>query len=142
MKLVIATFDSGTFAGTYNWIADWPIIVERPLSLEDALCRATGLRLEVLRFAKLMEGKLRKHDEDRGQQGWVNDEPESLADRIGTYTLGGDASELCELFNAIERWRVGPAHLNEKQVKAVAEEAADVANFAMMVADVVGGLKR
>lgn len=78
------------------------------------------LRPEVLAFARLMEAKLRTHDHDRGRQGWKDDDPKALYDRL--------LDEVKEL--AFELWN-----------KGTADEAVDVANFAMMIADVVGGLK-
>jgi NTP pyrophosphatase (non-canonical NTP hydrolase) len=82
-----------------------------------------GLRPEVLAFAKLMEEKLRKHDLDRGRQGWKDDDPRHLLKCL--------EKEHDELQDAL----VGGKN------DSIAGECADVANFAMMIADVVGGLK-
>ncbi len=76
-----------------------------------------GLRPEVLAFARLMEAKLRKHDVRMGQS-WKDDDPEALFLRLKQegqelwWALGGDGD--------------------------VVGEAVDVANFAMMIADISG----
>ncbi len=88
------------------------------------------LRPEVQAFAELMEENLRKHDAPRGPRGWRTDGAASLRRRL--------RDELAELDDALLQrqddgwpdWH-GPA---------IAKEAADVANFAMMIADVCGGL--
>ena len=78
------------------------------------------LRPEVAAFAMLMEEELRKHDD---RPGWKDCSPGWLMDRLH--------QELKELSSA----------LNHDIAEAVPREAADVANFAMMIADVSGGLK-
>lgn len=77
----------------------------------------------VQRFAILMETVLRKND-DKG--GWNLDGFPSLMDRLG--------EEVEELWEAIET----PG--GETRMALIAKEAADVANFAMMVADNTGKL--
>lgn len=105
----------------------------------EVLARIIDLRPEVLAFARLMEENLRKHDGDRGPQGWKGDDPFDLVRRI---VSGEDADEgeLVELECALREW----CHRSADQGKAlnVAKEAADVANFCMMIADVVGGLTK
>lgn len=76
------------------------------------------LRPEVRKFAERMELKLRKHDTDRGVTGWQSESTEYLMNQI--------LEEYHELIVAI-----GSGNLY-----SVCDEAADVANFAMMVADV------
>lgn len=76
------------------------------------------LRPEVLAFARLMERQLRANDH---KPGWKNDTPVALMRR-----LEEEAQEL----NGALGW--SPVE--------VALEAADVANFAMMIADVCGCL--
>lgn len=76
------------------------------------------LRPEVGAFADLMEGELRKHD---NRPGWKECDPEWLMARL--------KEEAAELARAILS--------HEESIPA---EAADVANFAMMIADVEGGL--
>lgn len=76
-----------------------------------------GVRAEVARFAALMERELRANDH---KGGWQADSPVSLVCRL--------KDETQELVRAI----AGEGN--------VAAEAADVANFAMMIADVCGAL--
>jgi NTP pyrophosphatase (non-canonical NTP hydrolase) len=66
-----------------------------------------------------MEARLRRHDERRGADGWKRETLDSLFDR-----LQGEVDEL----------QVA------RLPGAIAEEAADAANYAMMIADVAGGL--
>lgn len=73
-------------------------------------------RPEVQWFAKQMEAKLRANDHKRH---WSECHPDYLIHRL--YQEAG------ELWRAIEQKK--PAH-------EVIQEAADVANFAMMIADV------
>ncbi|HUR93093.1 MAG TPA: hypothetical protein VMY76_00825 [Gemmatimonadales bacterium] len=77
----------------------------------------------VFRFALLMEAKLDKNRHKGNREGWINDSPGALFKR-----LMEEAAELkFELFSGNDSARV-------------ANEAADVANFAMMIAGVCGGL--
>lgn len=76
-------------------------------------------RPEVRAFADAMEARLLANDH---KGGWSKDLPEWL--------LGRCEDELFELRRSIQ-WASG---------HAVLDEAADVANFAMMIADVCGGL--
>ena len=80
------------------------------------------LRPEVLAFAQLMEAKLRAHDADRGATGWKTATP-------------------WDLWRWLER-EVGELRLADRNgdLAAIGREAADVANFAMMLADVRGAL--
>lgn len=106
------------------------------------------VRPEVQAFAKLMEAKLRENDhKNRGsrQMGWKNEATGYLLRRIRTETK--------ELVNAIkERHRlvrnslISQPWLTQQQRCAaqdivIGREAADVANFAMFIADVCGALK-
>jgi len=75
-----------------------------------------GLRPIVLEFAMEMEKKLRKHDQDRGPLGWRESE-------IG-YIFYGLDKEFHELRHAVG-----------SKTENVQSEAADVANFAMMLWD-------
>ena len=83
-----------------------------------------GVRLEVLRLAVWMEMKHRENDH---KPGWhQGDDPE--------WFIGRASDELQELQSAV--WRL---RLDDKGPEAyhdVWKEAADVANFVMMVADV------
>lgn len=83
-------------------------------------------RPEVEAFADAMEAQLRANDHKRG---WKNDQPGDLMARV--------FDEVAELDSAVagllvRRTAATPATL--------LKEAADVANFAMMIADVCGGL--
>ena len=92
------------------------------------------LRPEVLSFAHLMEAQLRANDH---KPGWKGEFASDLFPRI--------SEEAEELRDAIEQhskqlnWGDMALYLPEWTVK-VGSEAADVANFAMMIADVCGAL--
>lgn len=88
-------------------------------------------RPEVEAFADLMEARLRTHDGDRGPRGWMQTDMFWLHKR-----LTGEADELYE---ALEMAR----HDGDVQDyrEEIASEAADVANFAMMIVDVFGALE-
>ena len=80
------------------------------------------LRPCVAWFAQHMERKLRKHDRERGPRGWQEDGASHLYDRL--------QDEASELEGAIRRTGEGG-----KDADRIIGEAADVANFAMMIAD-------
>jgi NTP pyrophosphatase (non-canonical NTP hydrolase)/uncharacterized coiled-coil protein SlyX len=81
--------------------------------------RATATpRSEVLEFADDMERKLRENDH---KGGWDGDEPKALLKRL--------REEVDELAKAL----ASPNRQNDR----VIDEAADVGNFAMMIADVI-----
>lgn len=90
------------------------------------------LRPEVQRFALLMEEQLRKNDH---KGGWQHELAADLFTRI--------KDETEELGDALRR---GPGTPNpfgpydKPARKRIGHEAADVANFCMMVADVVGAI--
>ncbi|KFC64011.1 hypothetical protein FG93_05521 [Bosea sp. LC85] len=86
-------------------------------------------RPEVLSFALLMERELRANDH---KSGWKGDCPDTLAERV--------EEEAEELRRASIDWMGHVAHSERPLSEAVAEEAADVANMAMMVADVCNAL--
>lgn len=109
-------------------------------------------RPEVIAFADAMERKLKANDH---KQGWKQGAPHYLIGRIGIEVgeliqsleveakADGDfyaAATMVPLIMApLRRW--GP-HLKLNGDPAnILDEAADVANFAMMVADVFGALK-
>lgn len=81
------------------------------------------LRPEVRKFAEQMELKLRTHDADRGPSGWRDSDVFWLASRI--------LAEQRELLNALLRWPLSASD------GSILKECADIANFAMMVSDVV-----
>jgi NTP pyrophosphatase (non-canonical NTP hydrolase) len=78
------------------------------------------VRPEVYEFSRWMEARLRDHDQARGKTGWLGEDWTWLHGRM--------------LEEAEELWQA-PEH-------KVASEAADVANFAMMIADVSGNLMK
>ena len=83
----------------------------------------TYLRPELARFARLMEDKLRENDH---KPGWKDDSPDALFAR-----LLQEAGELSRVILS-HAFDSGPA-----EAHILTREAADVANFAMMIADVV-----
>lgn len=84
------------------------------------------LRPEVRTFANLMEAQVRENDHKRG---WKNDTPKALWDRL--------REEATELLDALSfRDQLHPYAFSQN----IGAEAADVANFAMMIADVCGAL--
>lgn len=76
----------------------------------------TGLRKEVLEFAFDMEDKLKQNDY---KSHWQDETPSYLLNRM--------QEELNELRHS---------YMNGKIGKAIIQEAADIANFAMMMADI------
>jgi hypothetical protein len=80
-------------------------------------------RKEVRWFAQFMEARLRANDH---KGGWLDCPIESLLPRI--------YDEYRELLNAVTG---KPIHQVPDDIQAIIDECADVANFAMMVADLV-----
>lgn len=76
----------------------------------------------VLAFAQLMEKKLDENRHKGNSSGWRFDRPAALFKRLD--------EEIAEMKTA---WR-------ERRRKDVPDEAADVANFAMMIADIFDGV--
>ncbi len=111
-----------------------------------AVARAVKrLRPEVLAFAHLMETKLREHDEDN-RRGW-NDP--SIGDEERDDHLRWLWDRLSEEANEVDdalREYIGEDDDDDEdrrhadQAEHAAWEAVDVANFAMMIADVLGAL--
>ncbi|HVY65917.1 MAG TPA: hypothetical protein VHH11_13935 [Gammaproteobacteria bacterium] len=93
---------------------------QRRAFIEDAV-RLRSLRPQVRAFAEAMEAQLRANDHKGGWQEC------SLA-----YLYGRVAEELEELSAETDR--------AERDTAAVRREAADVAAFVMMIADVCGAL--
>ena len=79
----------------------------------------------VLDFAKRMEAKLEKNRHKGDREGWLADDIDDLLERL--------REELCELDNAICDTHGNTA--DAWMAKQIANEAADVANFAMFIAD-------
>jgi NTP pyrophosphatase (non-canonical NTP hydrolase) len=106
--------------------------VRAALSLSDSEGPRPDPWPTVTAFAALMRQKL---DENRakkgGREGWINDTPQALLARL--------REETAELEDA-RQWKGDDGPLVGSYARALAYECADVANFAMMIADVVGGL--
>lgn len=93
----------------------------------------SGWRPEVRAFADLMEAQLRANDH---KPGWKNDSDLDLFERLGEES----AELLAALHRHAKRLSWGDHWVMEDTAPRVGREAADVANFAMMIADVVGAL--
>jgi len=91
-------------------------------------------RPEVRAFADLMEAQLRANDH---KPGWKDDTDLDLFERLGQES----AELLAALRRNAKRLMWGDSWVMEDTVPRVGAEAADVANFAMMIADVCGALK-
>jgi NTP pyrophosphatase (non-canonical NTP hydrolase) len=88
------------------------------------------VRPEVLAFAQAMEVELREND---GKGGWEDCGTEWLLHRM--------TEERRELTEAVKRRHAALGATSKRETAAaVLSEAADVANFAMMIADVCGAL--
>jgi hypothetical protein len=95
------------------------------------------VRPEVAAFALLMEAKLRENDH---KGGWKDESIAYLSRRCG--------NELKELRGRLEQrhreimkgWPPVAERTLPEIVVSIGREAADVANFAMMIADVCGAL--
>lgn len=105
--------------------------IERHLKKEDvgnpALARNEFKT--VVAFQALMMEKLQKNAH---KGGWEDEDVFALRDRMG--------EELDELDECLTRFP--GSNRDEKWRNEVARECADIANFAMMLADVVGGLEK
>jgi NTP pyrophosphatase (non-canonical NTP hydrolase) len=86
--------------------------------------------LMVVGLSQMMVKKLR---ENRHKGGWRQDGPTRLLERL--------KAEVVELEEAVKEWQSGKMAGHPLALQAVALEAADVANFAGMVADSVGALE-
>jgi len=75
-------------------------------------------------FANQMEQSLQKHDEERGSDGWLNEDVSWLFERL--------EQEVKELSALIYKY-----NHSFLEVAPIIKECSDVANFAMMIADSV-----
>lgn len=96
--------------------------IEELVALRAERAQWEALRPAVQAFAREMEARLRKHDATRGERGWRVEALSSLFARL--------REEVCELESAV--FLRDPA--------GIVDEAADVANFAMFLADNAYGL--
>lgn len=94
--------------------------------LENYCVPNLDLRPAVLKFAQMMERKLQAND---CKGGWESDNVEWLLSRLREELLELDAVALNDDGSAETRQKIG-------------QEAADVANYAMMVADVCGSVQK
>ncbi len=84
----------------------------------------------VLAFGERMEGKLALNRHKGNREGWINDDPEALLKRLREETR-----EL-EIAMNVAKVRMWEGKSNASHAADdVANEAADIANFAMMIAD-------
>jgi hypothetical protein len=97
-----------------------------PVSEEEG-SEGRAIRPEVLAFARVMSAKIDGHNHDRGEHGWRTARTEQLVEWLRRYYNG--------LLNALAK----PAPGDPREV--VLSKAANVANLAMMIADVCGGLR-
>jgi len=94
---------------------------------EEVASELLGIRMSVLRFALAMEAKLREHDEDRGERGWIDDDPWPLLNRA--------LEEVEELRIALVDVDLSLDEFVEQRARG---ECADVGNFLCMIFDVLG----
>jgi NTP pyrophosphatase (non-canonical NTP hydrolase) len=101
-----------------------PFFPEPSQQLRDLMANARErdkpdeIRDPVLLFAAMMELRLREHDGEKGRHGWRDERLSWLFQR---------------LYIEYEELRLA---LETDNTEAILKEAADVANFAMMIADV------
>lgn len=81
----------------------------------------------VLEFAKRMEAKLEKNRHKGDREAWLNEDPDDLLERL--------REEVCELDNAMVAQVKATKFTRTWNAEQIANEAADVANFAMFIAD-------
>jgi len=79
------------------------------------------IRYHIMRFSTDMEEKMRKHDHDRGESGWMNMDPKMLLEKL--------MDEVLELSDSM----VG----DNIDHNAIISECADVANYAMMITSIM-----
>lgn len=89
---------------------------------------------EVKSFAERMATKLTEHEPTKGKRGWLRDDPHTLLARL--------LEEVEELEDAIKLYTNPTATFKVNELlNRIADEAADVGNFAMFIADWYGGLE-
>ena len=86
----------------------------------------------VLAFAREMEAKLAQNRHKGDREGWARESPELLLLRL--------KEEVFEMEVLLQTSLVD-LRAGDEWERAVRGEAADVANFAMMIADVAGGVR-
>lgn len=119
-----------TFLGTRECDPCHQLRLRLQIADDELICKMLDLRKEVLAFARLMEEKLRKHDARKGVRGWKEAGEAHLLDLL--------SDKMIDLRGNVEFL----THLDGNAQRAdVASAALSVANFCMMIADVVGGLE-
>jgi len=103
--------------------------VLKKLTIED-------VRDPVVAMAIAMEEKLREHDADRGESGWVGDHPLSLWGRINQETT----ELICAIAGLVDESGNLVDGKSVDDIRAAMRECADVCNFSMMVHDVLSRL--
>lgn len=95
--------------------------------------RGANWRPAVVAFADLMEARLAEHDDRRGGETWgrVADPMELVAGAIGN---------AAELEGKVAAWQAPGLYDGKPDNMAIMRQAADVANFALMVGDRCGPL--
>lgn len=86
------------------------------------------LRPSVQWFAEQMEEKLRKHDDDYGKDGWLDPYCSFMQLKRGFN------NEIIEFGRSLNQYIFNDSTCAKLQEDAI-KECADVANFAMMIAD-------
>ena len=119
------------------------------------MARKLTLRPEVAAFAQLMERELRKNDH-KGTSGWKNDTVDGLlvslfdetAELIDSFRPSGkrDGKKWNERFLLLTKHHIEMAgqqiaDTNPISTRTSIPETVDIANFCMMIVDVLGGLK-
>lgn len=129
----------GHRGGCPGKIRDDALSLPSPTALEElkqrvrseAIGTPSGTTPWVLAFARLMEAKLDKNRHKGDREGWRKDSPRALYRRLLEETR-----ELDDALSGNNRIEVG-----QEALDAAIWEAVDVANFAMMIADQLGGLE-
>jgi len=84
----------------------------------------------VKKFAKEMEAKLESNRHKGDRETWRKSTPESILVRL--------EEELMELEEEIDFLKLHPRDVAVR--RRIVHEAADIANFALIIADICGGL--
>ena len=84
----------------------------------------------VLTFGLRMHAKLNQNMHKGGRENWLNDSPTALMNRLRDELVELQTAQAIAVMNRSR----GKASLKE-DAEAIANECADVANFAMMISD-------
>lgn len=97
--------------------------------------RGAKWRPAVVAFADLMEARLAEHDDRRGGETWGR-----VADPMEL--VEGARRNAEELAHKVDAWQAPGLWQDKPDNLAIMRQAADVANFAMMIGDRCGPLER